>query len=367
MTKNKKTNTFYSQVYSKLDVSGQMSDVPRKGQSLIEIVVAIALAGVLLGGAVAMIVAFTRSNKKVQEVQTAIDLGNQLTDSVRVLANSDWNAFYQLNKTPSNHYTASTSPPSSLKQELWASSTLTGGETIPIRGITYARWFYVENVYRLDSNDSIVPAGTPLSTLDSSTQFIVIQVQWNNDPNSIMNFSQYLTRTRRNEVFQQTDWSGGPNQETFPNENANNRFATSTVDINGISTIDYSSSSGSLYLIGGVPGNASVTSSVFDTQSSSSLNSILWQGANPNPVKTFVKFQIASSTSPSGPWNNFVGPGNSQSLYYPITNQATAGTSYVIDRQNFNGTKYFRYKLYIDVDAGGTSPRIDDVIINYSP
>jgi len=104
-------------------------------------------------------------------------------------------------------------------------------------------------------------------------------------------------------------------------------------------------------------------STTFDTGvvTGAQLNSVLWHGNQPGG--TSVRFQFAVSNSPTGPWN-FMGPdGTSASIY-----TATIDTSRKLDYTFHNGGRYFRYRVMLVSDQAQTvSPRVDDVIVNWSP
>ncbi len=104
-------------------------------------------------------------------------------------------------------------------------------------------------------------------------------------------------------------------------------------------------------------------SSVFDTGvgEGAALNSIIWQGSQ--PAGTNVKFQIASSDSSGGPWV-YVGPNNSTTDFYLSTGP---GISIILDKTDHYNKKYFRYKIRLESNAGGTAaPQVEDIIINWS-
>ena len=110
--------------------------------------------------------------------------------------------------------------------------------------------------------------------------------------------------------------------------------------------------------------SGNLTSSIFDTGASSgvAINTIMWQGNKPSD--TNVKFQIASSNSSSGPWSYF-GPDGSDTTYYTPTD---ANMPVQINSVFHNNHRYFRYKIFLYSNASQTAgPRVDDVIINYSP
>ncbi|MDP3948566.1 MAG: LamG-like jellyroll fold domain-containing protein [bacterium] len=97
----------------------------------------------------------------------------------------------------------------------------------------YTRYFYLDDVGR-DVSDALLSSG---GTNDPSTKKTTVVYGWPNGPTS--SFSMYLTRFRNN-VFDQTDWSGGPEQEG-PATTTNSSFSTST-------QIYYSSTTGSIII-----------------------------------------------------------------------------------------------------------------------
>ncbi|PIR44196.1 hypothetical protein COV23_01180 [Candidatus Wolfebacteria bacterium CG10_big_fil_rev_8_21_14_0_10_31_9] len=106
----------------------------------------------------------------------------------------------------------------------------------------------------------------------------------------------------------------------------------------------------------------SLISSIFDTGSIDgvTLNSVIWHGTQPS--ETNVKFQIASSNNPTGPWSYF-GPSGSSVDYYI----GSASSSIPLNLRNHNNVRYFRYKIFLDSDSSKTlTPQVNDVIINYS-
>ncbi len=110
--------------------------------------------------------------------------------------------------------------------------------------------------------------------------------------------------------------------------------------------------------------SAQLTSSIFDTQvtQGAAYNSLLWQGTQ--PAGTNVKFQIATSNSPSGPWT-YVGPDNSESTFYQ-----PAGPNIQIrtNRSNHDNNRYVRYRAYLESNIEKTlSPQVEDIVISWSP
>lgn len=107
-------------------------------------------------------------------------------------------------------------------------------------------------------------------------------------------------------------------------------------------------------------------SSTFDTgvPGGAQLNSVLWQGYLPGDGAA-VHFQFSASNSSIGPWN-FTGPdGTENSDYGPVSaNTSFSLTNYTL----YNNKRYFRYRAVLISNAAQTaSPRVDDIIINWSP
>ncbi len=76
----------------------------QEGQSLVEIVIALAIGAILIGGASTAIVVVLQSSKTSQIQQSATALAQGLVENVRVYAFSDWSNVYGLNKTSSTVY-----------------------------------------------------------------------------------------------------------------------------------------------------------------------------------------------------------------------------------------------------------------------
>lgn len=123
-----------------------------------------------------------------------------------------------------------------------------------------------------------------------------------------------------------------------------------------------------------------LTSVIFDTQKTAGavLNSIIWQGDDPDPGGgTCVNFQIATSSSQSGPWN-YVGPSGDSLTYYAascatapnggVGSGCAAADTPVCVNKSAMIARYLRYKVQLRSNLLRTeTPRVDDVILNWSP
>ena len=214
-----------------------------KGQSLVEIIIAISIGAILIGGATGVIIPILRSNLETRNVQTATSLAQEYLDNLQSITESDWHLIYTppSAKGPSSQfYLAPTSTTFML---------VSGATSTVVEGKTFTRYFSIENVSRnlCGSSDITTNAttscgsgpGTAGVADDPSTQKITATVSW--PEGGSVTKTQYITRNV-NKIFIQTDWSGGPGQEG-PITSENNRFYSS-VDI------DYSSIPGSIKIQG---------------------------------------------------------------------------------------------------------------------
>jgi prepilin-type N-terminal cleavage/methylation domain-containing protein len=153
----------------------------------------------------------------------------------------------------------------------------------------------------------------------------------------------------------QTDWSGGGGQGDFVDE---------TKYWNLIGSIDVNSPAGEIklkkvfsdYLPFGM-----LTSSVFDTGTSSNFSNIIWAPTDqpPQTGTNSVKLQFASSPDNTGAttWN-YLGP------------DGTGSTSYTLVNNNINsihnGDRYFRYIVFLSTENTKKTPNVSDVAIVYT-
>ena len=106
-----------------------------------------------------------------------------------------------------------------------------------------------------------------------------------------------------------------------------------------------------------------------DVPGGATINSILWSGTL--PVGAAVDFQIATSTALAGPWDDsvFVGPGGSNSSYFPSAEIAPGSGKFVarVDYGLFNNVRYFRYKVRLISNQSHQTPLVNSIIVNWSP
>lgn len=200
----------------------------QNGQSLIEVLVAVAVGTIMVAGAMAIVSPTLKTRGDTARLQVASGVGKGLLENARVLSESNWHAFDALATTSANKYyiVASTSP----------FTVASGVESVDVGTTTYTRYFYLGDVYR-NGSGYIDPAGT---AFDPSTKKITIVYGWASTTESM---DSYLGRTW-DQIFAQTDWSGGPNQSgPITSTSTNAQFATS-------SNMNYTTSSGALVIQG---------------------------------------------------------------------------------------------------------------------
>jgi len=201
----------------------------RAGQSIAEVLVAVAIGVIFIGAAVSLIVPSLESGAQATRVETGSALGKGLLDNVRAWSEGNWNNMLGLATGSAHEYYLITS-----SSPFTASS---GVESVAVGTTTYSLFFYLTDAYR-NAAGGIVTSG---GSYDPSTKGVVVGYQWSGVPTDTM--STYLTRND-NFIFYQDDWSGGSGANG-PATSVNSQFATS-------SNIDYSTTTGSLYVA--IPG-----------------------------------------------------------------------------------------------------------------
>ena len=200
-------------------------DSRKNGQSLVEILVAVAVGAVLVIGAATAISPSLKTNTQAYRVQIGSAMAKELLENVRIWSEGDWHNVFNLATSSANHYylNATSSP----------FAVVSGNESVVISTTTFTRYFYVDDVYR-DASDLVVTAG---GSYDPSTKKVSVDYSWPGVTTSTI--AEFMTRNKTN-IFWQTDWSGGSGQNG-PVTSTNNMFSTST-------KIDYATTTGSIVI-----------------------------------------------------------------------------------------------------------------------
>jgi len=322
------------------------------GQSLLELLLSIAVGTILIGGSVLLMTTSLRSYQSIKQRLTINSLSRQETEVIISKAQDSWHSVYDLTRA-TDYYTTSTN-------NVWSFNS--GKEESTINNVSYRRYFQVLDALRDDSGNIATSGNTDPNTLKINV-FLEYGINYNSSSSLVF----YLTRSSNNQVFQQTDWSEGQGQ-TGPLPNPGNKFDTST-------NINFASTTGSIYMATTTIA-AELTSSILDTgvDGGAGFNSLLWQGSK--GTNGYVKFQIAFSNSITGPWTYYGCTTIPSSCLNP-NNWTTASSSLAALEPNtslplpFYSTpspqnkRYIRYKIFLS--TSGTSPQINDIIINWSP
>lgn len=196
----------------------------QSGQSLIEVLVAIAVGVVMLGVAISVIAPVLKANTRTNDAKIAAALGRELLENTRVFVERDWNnlALLSTSSLYAYHLTTSTAFPF---------AKIDGIESIVISTTTYSRYFYVDEVCRSAGGFIKIDPGL-CSYTDPGTKKVAVVYGW--EGGSTSTFATYFTRFK-SKFISQNDWSGG-SDFWGPTATATRRFVTSSNIIFGSST-----------------------------------------------------------------------------------------------------------------------------------
>jgi hypothetical protein len=203
----------------------------RSGQSITELLLAIAVGTIFMVAAATIIAPALQENTQAVNVQQGATVGQDLLNNVRVFSEAGWNNVMALATGTSHQYYLITSS---------SPYTATSGiQSLVLGTTTFTRYFYLSDVYRTSGGNATSTASG--NAYDPSTKQIFVVYNWTHGQTSTI--STYLTRND-DAVIDQTDWSGGPGASGVATS-ASSQFATS-------SNIDYSTTTGALYV--SIPG-----------------------------------------------------------------------------------------------------------------
>lgn len=161
----------------------------QSGQILAEILIAVVMAGVVIGGVASTIGTSLIASKKSKQIATATALAQQDLEALRTIAESSWLTIYC---PPSG------SCPGSKGASVNYQVVLSGGSwqiqsgvaTTSIDDLVFTHYFYIENVSRDAEGNIIAYTG---ESEDPSAQKITAVISWPNGTD--FNMSEYLMRT----------------------------------------------------------------------------------------------------------------------------------------------------------------------------
>lgn len=203
----------------------------RCGQSITELLLAIAVAAIFMVATVSVIAPALRENSQAGNIEQGATIAQDLLGNVQVWSEAGWSNITSLATGSAYQYYLITSS---------SPYTATSGiQSLVIGTTTYTRYFYLSDAYRTGGGSlTSVPTG---NTYDPSTKQVFVVYNWTHGTTGTI--STYLTRNG-DAVIDQTDWSGGPGASSAATS-ADNQFTSST-------DIDYSTTTGAIYV--SIPG-----------------------------------------------------------------------------------------------------------------
>jgi len=160
------------------------------GQVLAEILIAVIMAGIVIGGVASTIGTSLIASKRSKQIATATALAQQDLEALRTIAESSWLSIYcpPAGSCPGSKG-ASTNYQIVLSEGAWQIQS--GVATTRIDDLVYSHYFYIENVSRNAEGNIIDYSG---QNEDPSAQKITATVSW---PGGTDDFkmSEYLMRT----------------------------------------------------------------------------------------------------------------------------------------------------------------------------
>ena len=185
------------------------------GQILIEIILATLIATMILGAAASLIITNQKSSQISEQRNTAIFLAQEGVESMKSINENNWHKIFlppdgtgdkDTSKGSANNYCIIID---TLNNE-WILTDIPADCDIEVNGIIYNRKINIDNTNREDTTiENITTTG---GIDDPSTQKIKITVSYQMGKDIVV--EQYLTRWR-NQIFIQSDWSGGSGQVDF--------------------------------------------------------------------------------------------------------------------------------------------------------
>lgn len=191
------------------------------GQSIVEIIIGLALGGLLIVGATTAISSSLKSDVESQYFQSGGYLTQELAINVAAFTKANWRNVYDLSRSPGEYHLVSSGTG-------FAASA--GSETVNINNNSFIRFFTVASTSR-DASGNIEASYAAVNE-DTSTLEVFITTSWitSNGGTASSTATLFLTR-HRNSIFSQTDWSGNfltPAETVVLPNNAYTKFETAT-------------------------------------------------------------------------------------------------------------------------------------------
>src|SRR3989344_8640733 len=253
----------------------------------------------------------------------------------------------------SGSYTTDSSGLKILNDIEWDTFTLVVGGVFNLAGVNPPSPFSIlpDSVQNVQI---IIADGEPNNLLatvkDSVTQLPLSEVDL-----TLTQGSFSASKVTGRGYLEQTDWSGGSGQANFVDQS---KYFSDD------GNIDVDSPNGELTLakvLGDYALSGILTSSIFDTGTSSNFNSIIWNPTDqpPQAGANSVRFQLATSLANTATttWS-YVGPDGTASTYFTLSNNNINAAH--------NGHRYFRYKIFLSTLVTNKTPNVANVAVTYT-
>ncbi|HCX45356.1 TPA: hypothetical protein DGT35_02015, partial [Patescibacteria group bacterium] len=169
----------------------------KSGQSLIEILIAMAVGTITILAAVTVLTLMLRVGKQDVSFQTAAFLEQEVVDNLLVTAERDWQEVAETSDNKKYYL--------KITETKGVFEIVEGTKTVAIDDVDYTYYIEFDEVNR-SSSGAISSSGSK----DPSTRRVELLVTWKfQGDDEISTVTKYITRSK-NEVFRQTNWSGGP-------------------------------------------------------------------------------------------------------------------------------------------------------------
>lgn len=210
-----------------------------RGQSLVEVLVGLAIGAIFMVGAAAVVAPALQITKQTTLIQTKAELANEDVSNIRAWAAGNWNNVLALATGTANTYYLQTATSSFI-------AAATTGESLSVGLSNYIRYFYLSDVFR-DANGNVTSTASA-ATYDPSTKLITVVVNASSSQASATTtISFYLTRNMSN-TFNQTSWIGGSGQAVPVTSVGTNYASSSNISITASGTIQLASGGNSCTL-----------------------------------------------------------------------------------------------------------------------
>ena len=175
----------------------------KRGQSIIELLIAMGLVGFFIGGAVLSAQLALRLSSQNKNLQAASFLAQEILDNFSAVAGRDWHRVDTygsdaLAVSPAEYHVLTAATPFVIAS---------GSDSVVVDGVTYSRYFTIDKVSR-DAGEAVETVYVSADE-DPGTLKITANVEWGT--NSKVDVSKFVTRYKNDKSIQ-TDWSSGSGQ-----------------------------------------------------------------------------------------------------------------------------------------------------------